>query len=134
MTHCESADRNKRKLNFAKIGLFWGIFIFISLMAGIIWHSNQHTEYHYSLNELDEGVYAIYYTTHSNIPSHNYEVVTLCCEENIYTFTGNVSISFTDEESPYVIIKEYNMVNNDEIYVHIPSWTLRYAESIDVGH
>lgn len=112
------------------IMIIW-ILIF-AFVFGSICYMNQYTENKYSLYEMDDGVYAIYYTTHSRVPSQNYEVVTVCCGGNICTFRGNVSISFTNNE-PYVKVKDYNMVNSDEIYVYVPQGTVSYQLSVDVG-
>jgi hypothetical protein len=81
---------------------------------------------------MNDGVYAIYYTTHSNVPANNYEVVTLCCGGNVCTFRGDVFISFTEGE-PYTIVRRYNMVNADEIYVYVPQGTVSYQSSIHIG-
>lgn len=111
------------------IGIIAVLLLFIGCM---IHYGNQHTEHKYSLSEMNDGVYAIYYNTHSRVPADNYEVVTLCCEGNIYTFKGDVFISFTDGE-PYAKVKNYNMVNADDIYVYVPHGTVNYAESVNIG-
>lgn len=119
---------------FKKINKFTAIVIiicmlFVALIGGLIHHMHQYTEREYQLYEIENEVYAIYYTTHSDVPADNYEVITLCCGGNICTFEGHVSISFTNE-NPYVKVKNYNMVNADEIYVYVPQGTVSYAENI----
>ena len=110
-----------------------GIFIlFLAFIGSSYYHCNQYTEHEYSLMEMNDGVYAIYYTTHSRVPADNYEVVTLCCEGNVHTFKGDVFISFTDGE-PYARVKNYNMVNADDIWVYVPQGTVNYAESVNIG-
>ncbi len=106
--------------------------LFIAFIGGMIHHGNQYTEHKYQLYEMNDGVYAIYYTTHSSIPAENYEVVTLCCGGNIYTFKGDVFISFTDGE-PYARVKNYNMVNADDIYIYIPQGTIIYNPSVNIS-
>lgn len=98
----------------------------------MIHYGNQYTEYEYQLHEMNEGVYAIYYTTHSRVPAHNYEVVTLCCNGNVYTLKGDVYISFTNSK-PYAKVKNYNTVNADDIYVYVPQGTVVYQPSVDIG-
>ena len=95
-------------------------------------YGNQYTEHEYQLYEMNEGVYAIYYTTHSRVPAYNYEVVMLCCDGNIYTFKGNVHISFTNDK-PYAKVINYNTVNSDDIYVYVPYGTVCYQPSVNVG-
>lgn len=104
----------------------------IVIPAKLIDYGNQYTEHEYQLYEMNEGVYAIYYTTHSSVPAYNYEVVTLCCDGNIYTFKGNVYISFTNDE-PYAKVIKYNTVNNDDVYVYVPYRTVCYRSSVNVG-
>ncbi len=108
------------------------IVAFLLFIGSMIHYGNQYTEHKYSLTEMNDGVYAIYYNTHSRVPADNYEVVTLCCEGNIYTFKGSVYISFTDGE-PYAKVMNYNMVNGDKIYVYVPQGTVNYQESVNIG-
>lgn len=108
------------------------IILFIAVICGLIHYGNQYTEQEYQLCEMEDGVYAIYYTTHSTVPAHNYEVVTLCCNGNVYTFQGNVNISFVNSE-PYVKIRNYNTINNDDIYVYVPQGTVCYQPSVYIG-
>lgn len=91
----------------------------------------QYVERKYDLYEMDESIYAIYYTTHSSVPAHNYEVVTVCCNGNIRTFKGDVYISFTNS-NPYVKIYDYNIVYADDIYVYVPQGTVSYRASVNV--
>lgn len=108
------------------------IALIVAAIAGMIHYGNQYTEHEYQLYEMSNGVYAIYYTTHSRAPAYNYEVVTLCCNGNVYTFKGDVNISFTDGE-PYAKVRNYNTVNSDDIYVYVPQGTVVYQPSVDVG-
>lgn len=108
------------------------IAFFISAICNFIHYSNQYTEHEYDLYEMNDGVYAIYYTTHSRAPAYNYEVITVCCNGSIYTFNGNVNISFTDGK-PYVKMKNYNIANSDEINVYVPQGTVVYQPSVDIG-
>ena len=108
------------------------IFVIVAFCMGMIHYGNQYTESKYSLSELNEGVYAIYYTTHSRVPAQNYEVVTLNCNGNIRTCRGYVSISYTNEK-PYVNVRSFNMVNADKIYVYVPQGTVTYEESVNIG-
>lgn len=108
------------------------IVLLIVAIGGLIHYSNQYTEHEYQLCEMEDGVYVIYYTTHSTVPAHNYEVVTLCCNGNVYTFQGNVNVSFVNSE-PYVKVRNYNTVNNDDIYVYVPQGTVCYQPSVYIG-
>ena len=113
--------------------IFIGIIVLIvAAIAGMIHYGNQYTEHEYQLYEMNDGVYAIYYTTHSRAPAYNYEVVTLCCNGNVYTFQGNVYISFTNDE-PYVKVRDCNTVNADDIYVYVPQGTVAYQQSVNIG-
>ena len=113
--------------------IFIGIIVLIvAAIVGMIHYGNQYTEYEYKLYEMNDGVYAIYYNTHSSIPAYNYEVVTVCCNGNVCTFQGNVNISFTNNE-PYVKVRDCNTVNADDIYVYVPQGTVVYQQSVNIG-
>lgn len=107
------------------------IILVLAFVGWIIYYGNQYTEHEYMLSEVNDGVYAIYYNTSSRIPSQNYEVVTLCCEGNVYTFKGDVYISYI-KGNPYAKVKSYNTVNNDEIHVYVPQGTVSYQESVNI--
>ena len=110
------------------------IFLVLTVVLFVIWGVKSETEYvetKYNLSELNDGVYAIYYTTHSTVPAHNYEVVTLNCDGNIYTFQGHVQITYTDD-NPYVIYQKRNIVNADRMYVYIPNGSVEFQGSVMV--
>lgn len=115
-------------------GMVGIIFVIVTIVFFVIWCVKSETEYveiKYDLSELNNGVYAIYYTTHSTAPAHNYEVITLNCNGNIYTFQGHVQITYTDE-NPYVIYHKRNFVNADRMYVYVPSGSVEYQGSVMV--
>lgn len=107
------------------------ISIFIWGVTSFIKSAVSYTENTYQLSEIDDGTYAIYYTTHSRVPAENYEVITLCYGNSIYTLDGNVFITYTEEE-PYVYIKDTNWVHDDVIHAYVPKGTVRYEESVNV--
>ena len=110
------------------------IFLIFLIILFVIWGIKSETEYvetKYNLFELNDGVYATYYTTHSTVPAHNYEVVTLNCDGNIYTFQGHVQITYTDDD-PYVIYQKRNIVNADRMYVYVPSGSVEFQGSVMV--
>ena len=55
------------------------------LIGSYVKYVTAYTENTYSLSEIENGTYAIYYTTHSRVPAENYEVITLCFNDSIYT-------------------------------------------------
>ena len=108
------------------------IFLILPITLFVILGIKSETEYvetKYNLFELNDGVYATQYTTHSTVPAHNYEVVTLNCDGNIYTFQGHVQITYTDDD-PYVIYQKRNIVNADTMYVYIPSGSVEFQGSV----
>ena len=110
------------------------ILLIVTVVSFVIWGVKSETEYvetKYNLFELNDGVYATYYTTHSTVPAHNYEVVTLNCDGNIYTFQGHVQITYTDND-PYVIYQKRNIVNADTMYVYIPNGSVEFQGSVMV--
>lgn len=121
-----------KKINKSTIVFAFITLAVIAFFLGMIHYGNQCTESKYSLFELNEGVYAIYYNTHSRVPADNYEVVTVNCNGNIHTYKGHVSISYTDVE-PYIIVQDINWVNADKMYIYVPQGTVVYEGSVNVG-
>lgn len=108
------------------------VLVVCMILGGLIHYSYQFTEYKYQLSELDDGVYGIYTVVSSRVPADNYEMITLCCNGNIYTFKGNISIKYTDSVEPYVVWHNYNMVNNDDIWVYVPRGTIEFQKGVGV--
>lgn len=121
-----------KKIDKPTIVIISIIVAFVFFIVCIIQYGNQSTENTYQLSEINNGVYVIYYNTHSRVPSQNYEVVTVCCNGNIYTFKGDVKISYVDTE-PYITVKQYNLVNSDEVHIYVPKGTVTYEEGVNVG-
>ena len=122
----------KKKIDKSTVIIIGIISAFILFIACMIHYGNRSTENTYRLSEVNDGVYAIYYNTHSRVPAQNYEVITVCCNGNIYTFKGSVQISYVDTE-PYATVKQYNLVNSDEVHIYVPKGTVLYEESINIS-
>lgn len=106
----------------------------ICLIIGLAFRPIEYTSTTYQLNELNDGVYAIYYSTYSDVPAHNYEVITLNCNGNVYTFKGYVYISYlTDNANPYVVYEDCDIVYADKISVYVPEGTVEYQNSVKVA-
>ena len=105
---------------------------FILFIVCMIHYGNRSTENTFQLSEVNDGVYAIYYNTHSRVPAQNYEVITVCCNGNIYTFKGSIQISYVDTE-PYATVKQYNLVNRDDVHIYVPKGTVSYEERVNIG-
>lgn len=108
------------------------VAIVIFGIVSFVKYVNEYTEYTYQLQEIEDGTYAIYYTTHSRIPAENYEVIRLYYNNSIYTLNGNVSITYTNGE-PYVYIKKTNIVHGDEIHAYVPKGSVKHEKSINIG-
>ena len=121
-----------KKLDKPTIVISGIIAVFLLFIACMIHYGNRSTENTFQLSEVNDGVYAIYYNTHSRVPAQNYEVITVCCNGNIYTFKGSVQISYVDTE-PYATVKQYNLVNSDEVHIYVPKGTVAYEESVNIG-
>ena len=122
----------KKKIDKSIVIIIGIIFAFVLFIICMIHYGNRSTENTLQLSEVNDGVYAIYYSTHSRVPAQNYEVITVCCNGNIYTFKGSVQISYVDTE-PYATVKQYNLVNSDEVHIYVPKGTVAYEESVNIG-
>lgn len=90
----------------------------------------KHNEYQYALMELDDGVYAVCTNVVSNVPANNYEMITICCNGQIRTYKGNVSITYTDKE-PYAIVRDYyNLVNGEEVFIYVPYGSVEFQSNV----
>ena len=101
-----------------------GAFIFT-------YYSTQYTEHYYSLDEITDGTYAICYSVHSSFEPAKYDVVKVSCDNSVHTFKGDVYISFIDGE-PYAKVKDYNLVDVDEIRLYVPKGSVVYQEAITI--
>ena len=121
-----------KKISMGDISIITLITAFFTFIICLIFICSETTEYRYDLQEVDNGVYAIYYNTYSRVPAQNYEVVTVCSNNSIHTFKGNIQISYVDTK-PYATVKQCNLVNSDEIYICVPKGTVAYEESVNIG-
>lgn len=109
------------------------LIVALALFTLIRWLEKQ-AEYHESRCELEEiegGIYAMYYQTVSTVPAHNYDVVEICVNGNMRTYKGYVSITYTDE-TPYVVIMQNNLVNDDKVFLYVQKGTVEHKESVGV--
>lgn len=110
------------------------LFVISTLFIIVRWFGKQ-AEYHesrYELEEIENGVYVNYYQTHSSIPAQNYEVAEICVGGNIFTYRGSVNILYINGQ-PYAIVKQNNLVNDDEVYLYIPKGTLQMLSSVRIS-
>lgn len=122
----------KNKIRIHLAGVIFG-FIIGCLLIYAIKYINTYAEYEYKLTPIENETYAIYYSAHSNVPANNYGVITFSSNGTLYTFKGDVHISFSNDNF-YVKVKQYtHMVNNDEIWIYIPQNSLSYRESVNIG-
>lgn len=98
----------------------------------MVCYGNQNTENIYQLSEVNDGMYVIYYNAYSRVPANNYEVAMVCCNGDIYTFKGSIQISYTNTK-PYIVVKQYNLVNSDEAHIYVPKGTVSYEESVNIS-
>lgn len=115
---------------FGFLGL--SVIMLISLISYIITSGNQYTNREFSLSEIEDNVYAIYYQTFSSIPAYNYEVITFCSDNMVYTFKGDVDIIYT-EKTPYILIKDYERINDDKITIYLPKNGIRFEKNVDIN-
>ena len=103
--------------------VFLGVYKFLSYV--------EYTEeYSYELQEIKDGTYAIYHSVSSNVPSHNYDVITVCYNDQIHMFQGTVNIQQTNDK-PYIEITAKPHINyGDEITVFIPKGTVEFADNV----
>lgn len=122
----------RKKLNEGFVFSLVCLLLLAGILAYAYHKSTTYTTKEYSLSEISDGVYGIYKTVSSSVPADNYEMITLCCNGNIYTFHGDVHITYTDNVEPYVIIHDFDIVNGDDLYVYIPNGKIEFQHGIGV--
>ncbi|MBQ8043471.1 MAG: hypothetical protein IJ272_04905 [Clostridia bacterium] len=138
---CKYENRNgKSKTNKINKSNVIVITIIVAIIAFsvilFLWIHKNNTEYEvreYSLVELNDGVYGTLTQVSSRAPAYNYEMITLCCDGNVYTFKGNVEIQYTDSVKPSAKVHDYNIINSDKIWVYVPAGTIEFEKGVGVG-
>lgn len=103
--------------------IFFGVYKFVS-------YGEYTEEYSYELQEIKDGTYAIYHSVSSNVPSHNYDVITVCYNDQIHMFQGTVNIQQTNDK-PYIEITAKPHINyGDEITVFVPKGTVEFVDNV----
>lgn len=87
-------------------------------------------DYSYELQEIKDGTYAIYHSVSSNVPSHNYDVITVCYNDQIHMFQGTVNIQQTNNKPCIEIAAKPHINYGDEITVFIPKGTVEFTDNV----
>ena len=126
------------KLKENKYIIFWamaGAVIIGVIISSSICFYNYCTKYEestYTLEEIEDGVYGYYTTITSSIPAQNFQTITVNCDGCMRTLKGNIQVCYTDGE-PRINIKDYNIVNADEIVVYVPKGTIVNTGVVGIG-
>ncbi len=107
------------------------VILIVVVVVSVLVKKSEYHESRYDLEEIRSGTYARYYQTVSTVPAHNYDVVEICVDDNIRTYKGYVSITYTSKY-PYAVVMQNSLVNDDEVYLYVPKGTVEYGESVGV--
>ena len=103
------------------IGIVWSIFV--------AWeYATYKDTREYSLIELEDGVYAYYQVVVSDVPAHNYDIVTLNANGDILTLKGNVNIHHSEDYK--VIWTATHITYGDTIDVYVPVDSVVYTSAL----
>ena len=105
------------------------LFIIVSCICG---RSNSETAI-YELSEITEGTYAIVDNVVSSIPAQNYTMVTICCNNTIKTYKGQVQIIYNNINTKAEIKTYPHLVNADEVKLYVPEGTVEYRGIVGTG-
>lgn len=113
--------------------LICGTILGLAITFTMRWLNKQmeYTENRYALEEIESGIYAEYYHVSSAAPADNYDVVEICVDGNIRTYSGDVSINYTNQK-PYAVIMTNNLVRSDKVFLYVPKGTVDFKESVGV--
>ena len=112
-----------------------GTIIIGGIISFVMWVYNNHTQYdelEYTLEEIEDGVYGYYGVTVSSIPAQNYQMITVYYGGSMRTLKGDIQICYTSGE-PKIYIKDYNIVNADDIIVCVPKGTIINTGTTGIG-
>jgi hypothetical protein len=123
--------------DIAKIIVFTlvGTLIVGGIISFVMWVYNNNTKYdelEYALEEIEDGVYGYYGVTVSSIPAQNYQMITVYYGGSMRTLKGDIQICYTSGE-PKIYIKDYNIVNADDIIVYVPKGTIINTGTTGIG-
>ena len=100
---------------------FWsdseGVGYFIWTIGEGIYRQCNPIEWTATVEELEPGIYGYTSTTVSNIPSENYEMLTVLCNGTYMNIKGHVQIVY-DSNTPYIEYKSTSIVNADSVIIH----------------
>ena len=83
----------------------------------------------YELMEFGDGVYGYYNAVTSSIPAENYDMITLCFNNKVYTLKGDVNVYYTDEAAK-LIWTDTNIVNGDTFDVYVPFGSIQMRPNL----
>ena len=112
-----------------------GTLIAGGIISFVMWAYNNNTQYdelEYTLEEIEDGIYGYYGVTVSSIPAQNYQMITVYYGGSIRTLKGDIKICYTNGE-PKIHIKDYNIVNADDIIVYVPKGTIINTGTTVIG-
>ncbi len=121
-----------KKKVLAVVSLILIVAPIAALISWLVYNNTHFDQKEYLLSEIEPGVYCAYNTVLSAIPAQNYETITLCCNGQIVTLKGTVTIIYSTF-NPRAIVKDYNIVNGDKITVFVPSGSVKFQENISVS-
>lgn len=108
-----------------------GIIAVIILICAVLIKYITYTErYSYNLEEVELGVYAIHNTVSSNTPAHNYEVITICYDNQVHTFKGTASICYTDGKPCADITVRHHADYADKITIYVPKGSVKFEKGV----
>lgn len=108
-----------------------GTLLFI--VVSYTWWTNKPEKDTYELSEITEGTYVIVDNVVSSIPAQNYTMATICCNNTIKTYKGQVQIIYSNI-NPRAEIKAYpHLVNADEVKLYVPEGSVEYRGVVGTG-
>lgn len=112
----------KRSLIFLLfVGIVW------SIVAAFRYTTFKETR-EYSLTELEGGVYAYYQVVVSDVPAHNYDIITVNANGHILTLKGDVNIHHS--ENCRLVWTATHVSYGDTIDVYIPLDSVVYTSTL----
>lgn len=125
----------KKDIEIIIVFILVGTLIVGAIISFVMWAYNNNTQYdelEYTLEEIEDGVYCYYRVIVSSIPAQNYQMITVYYGGNMRTLKGDIQICYTSGE-PKIHIKDYNIVNADDIIVYVPKGTIINTGTTGIG-
>lgn len=121
-----------RKITIIAIGIALAIIISFCIKNCVEYAFAENT-YTLELSEIETNIFAIREEVVSAIPAENYTLITICdTNGNVHSIKGKCNVVIQNNDSPYAVITDRNIINCDDVTLYIPASSIKINRTITV--